>query len=507
MKTFNIAYSAGADVAALVATLSTQGTVLYNLENIRVIGLQVSEEASSSTFENTPGVVLVELDSGTTVTSHAEWHQKRLVTPSLPLRATYNPISLGDDVIVYLVDSGVDITHAELVGSSITHLYSYDGVMTDIQGHGTSMASVINGQTLGVSKNAIVKSVKIPFGDVTIGQLLLAFDAILSDHAATPGVKVVNCSWSVPKSQLLDSKITELQNAGLVVVAAAGNTRVAADTLSPVGLNTVLGVAASDVYDRVISWGVGLSSNFGPEVDITAPGIDVPVAFISGGYTESSGTSISAAIVSGVVAQYIAENTAKSALEIQELVIASAFEDMLFRNESIYGTTPNRLIKAIYLGSRTIWDVDAGTLFLAQKNVSTNIELQTTFPLATAIYGDSTPYDGERVSGQLFFKKLDWITSEYADGVLTLTVTPDADIEPGKYTIYITSTDTNDVNYYTRYSVGVFASSPTELDAVEIEKYFTVDENSDTVVRVTPAVCYYHSDCGKGAFCCGGNCC
>lgn len=504
MKTFNIAYSSSANTTTLLETLVIHGTVLYHLESVRVVGLEVADDFSVETLESIEDVVLVELDAETTVTSHAEWHQYRLVTDALPMKQLYNPITEGTDSIVYLMDSGVDDSHPEFNGSIIEHLYSYNDDSSDVAGHGTTIASVINGQTVGVSKNATVRSVKIPFGSVTIGQLLTAFNAVLENHLLTPTkVKVVNCSWSVPKSALLDGKVTELQNAGLVVVAAAGNTGIAADTLSPVGLNTVIGVAASDAYDRVVSWDTGLSSNYGPEVDITAPGVDVSVASIAGGYATTSGTSISAGVVSGVLAQYIEQNPGRDAETIKDMLLEYASVDMLFRNESIYGTTPNRLVKTVYISSPKIWNHDVFTLFPVQKETTTTLTFTTKVPLATAEYSDVLV--SSNVS-QVLFKKLPWVSGSFTDGVLTLNVTPTADVTTGKYTVQITSEDSKGVKYYTRYVLGVYENDVTELDSVELERYLTVDENDDTVLRVTPAVCYYNADCGKNQVCFGGFC-
>ncbi len=477
MKTFNISYSSDANVEVLTTTLSTYGTVIYTLQNVRVIGLEVADEVEMSAIQSIANVVLVELDGGTTITSQTSWHLLRLVSPTLPMKQTYSPLNNGDDCIIYLMDSGITTTHEEFTGSTIVNLYSYDGVYTDSLGHGTTMACLINGQTVGVSKKSIIKNVKIPFGSASLGQLLTAFDAILADHNTTAGVKVVNCSWTIPKSQLLDGKILELQAAGLVVVAAAGNTGVEADTLSPVGLDTVIGVAASDSYDRVISWGSGLSSNWGPEVDITAPGVDVPIINLNGGYTTGSGTSIAAAIVSGVVAQYIKNNDSLTAQQIQNLVIDSATEDMLFRNESIYGTTPNRLIKALYIDIHKIWDKQSFTMFPVQQGVSSTLTFNTTLPLASANYSDCVLIN-DRTGAETLFKKYPWANSSYSDGVLTLTVEPTEEVSVGKYTIQLTSTDNNNVTYYTRYSLGVYESTPTELDTVELEQYLTTDENN-----------------------------
>jgi hypothetical protein len=505
MKTFNISYSSDANVEVLTTTLSTYGTVIYTLQNVRVIGLEVADEVEMSAIQSIANVVLVELDGGTTITSQTSWHLLRLVSPTLPMKQTYSPLNNGDDCIIYLMDSGITTTHEEFTGSTIVNLYSYDGVYTDSLGHGTTMACLINGQTVGVSKKSIIKNVKIPFGSASLGQLLTAFDAILADHNTTAGVKVVNCSWTIPKSQLLDGKILELQAAGLVVVAAAGNAGVEADTLSPVGLDTVIGVAASDAYDRVISWGSGLSSNWGPEVDLTAPGVDVPIINLNGGYTTGSGTSIAAAIVSGVVAQYIKNNNSLTAQQIQNLVIDSAAEDMLFRNESIYGTTPNRLIKALYIDMHKIWDKQSFTMFPVQRGATSTLTFNTTLPLASANYSDCVLIN-DRTGAETFFKKYPWANSSYSDGVLTLTVEPTEEISVGKYTVQLTSIDNNNVTYYTRYSLGVYENSPTELDVVELEQYLTTDENNVDYLTIVTAACYYDADCGKGAFCQGGFC-
>jgi hypothetical protein len=270
-------------------------------------------------------------------------------------------------------------------------------------------------------------------------------------------------------------------------------------------LDTVIGVAASDAYDRVISWGSGLSSNWGPEVDITAPGVDVPIINLNGGYTTGSGTSIAAAIVSGVVAQYIKNNNSLTAQQIQNLVIDSAAEDMLFRNESIYGTTPNRLIKALYIDMHKIWDKQSFTMFPVQRGATSTLTFNTTLPLASANYSDCVLIN-DRTGAETFFKKYPWANSSYSDGVLTLTVEPTEEISVGKYTVQLTSIDNNNVTYYTRYSLGVYENSPTELDVVELEQYLTTDENNVDYLTIVTAACYYDADCGKGAFCAGGNC-
>jgi len=273
-----------------------------------------------------------------------DWHRRRITNST----QEYNPSNEGEGTVIYLMDSGVDTSHPELLNADITNFYSHDGTWGDTEGppgHGTALASVILGNTVGVSPKVTLKIVKVPLGAGTPVNLLLdAFNAILTDNSTS--IKVINCSWLVPRNELLNAKMLELQANGFIVVAAAGNSMTRADHWSPVGLDGVLGVAASDVYDQVTSWNNGMNgSNWGPEVDITAPGINVLLAAPGGTLQLASGTSIAAAITSAVIAQYINRFPEKTGNDIQNLIITHALSNALFRDEIVYNTTPNLLLQ------------------------------------------------------------------------------------------------------------------------------------------------------------------
>lgn len=489
MAIYNVLYSASTDVAALKAELAALGAIKLELPNARVISIDTTK--AKLTGKPLTGVVLIEKDTPLTVTPQTSmWHLQRLITKELPLRITYKPKNHGESVVVYVVDSGVNIAHSELDGASIEYLYTPDDY-TDPTGHGTAIISLIVGKTVGVARGAHIKVVKIPMGTtIPVSGLLTALDAIIADHS---GVAVVNCSWTVAKSSILDAKITELESDGLVVVAAAGNDGSAADTSSPVGLDSVLGVGASDVYDRVIGWGAG-SSGYGPEVDVFAPGVDVMCASATG-LSEVSGTSLAAAIVSGVVAQFIADSPALSATEIQALVVQEANEDLLFWNDSVYGTTPNRLVASPVAGSdvfgvemNTAWDVRTGT--------SVVIGLTPKSPIIDWAYGDV------QLTPTLLVKAWDWISAEVMPSWLKLTVAPPDGLAPGYYTFAVKGHDAYGQEYVGRFRVGVYASDPSELTPTSPEKYLN---QSDEVV-VTPAVCFGTPDCPKGKQCCNNAC-
>lgn len=516
MTTFNLTYSAETNKASLLALLATKGTVVFSLDSLRVVSIETAE--TKETLEALAGVVLAEEDIAVTIAPHtATWHLQRLVTEALPLKTNYHPVNSGDSVVVYLMDSGVDSTHAELSEATIINLHSYNSDFSDTVGHGTSLASLINGKTVGVSKNAIVKSVKIPFGSSTLGVLLTAFDAVLADHSASADVKVVNCSWTIPKSQLLDGKITELQSAGLVVVAAAGNSGVAADTLSPVGLNSVIGVAASDAYDRVIAWASGSSSNWGPEVDVTAPGVEVMTADITGGLSEKSGTSVAAAVVSGAICQYIKQNSASTASQIQTLFLNSTNDDMLFRNETIYGTTPNK-IAAVSFEISNKFTTPSKTLFPVKREIDTTVvltlsEINNIYPAEDVIITyEKRPADPS--TGLPAREIFPWISMTQTGKVATFTMHPTSDVAVGLYSFFATIKVPNkvpnvaDVSH--RFIVGVYQTSETELDMDHEEKYLIVNETGNTVLTITPAYCSECGQCGKSechSYTCGGVSC
>ena len=491
---YNVIYNKSVDLSTLRSGLEQTGATLITvLENLGVITLS----SENTDFSSVAGVIAYEVEVSVTATPCSSWHLQRINVQQLPLRPLYLPKNYGANTTVYLVDFGIDATHPELVGSNITNLWSYNNDFSDPLGHGTSMASLIVGQTLGVVKEANLKVVKIPYGaGVTNTTLLQAFDAVLADHMLTPNVvKVVNCSWIVDKSQVLDMKIAELQSNGLVVVAAAGNGLQAADNYSPVGLDTVIGVAACDAYDRVISWGSNVGSNYGPEVDVTAPGIDVSCAQNDGTIGTASGTSLASAITSGVVAQFISDNPTKTALEIQTTVLQRTVADILFRNETIYGTTPNRLLQCLFFEG----------IFIEPNYIEGNDKIyiqKGTTQSATIVVAPSAPITRLSIeefnTGRITRIAPDWVSFNTETNVITFS--PPADLPTKKYMVYAEALNGDDVQVsYCRYIVHVYETSPSELNESDMPEYYTRNTTTNTVIAAI-GYCYQ----GNCPYTCGG---
>lgn len=231
------------------------------------------------------------------------------------------PINLHkNDVIVYLMDSGIDINHPEFTDRRVELFYSSTpDDFTDYSGHGTSLASLIVGNTCSIN-DSILKVVKI-FKDtslIRLSDLLSAFHAVISDVVDNSiGYAVVNMSWSIDKNAYVEKQIQTLIDLGIVVVAAAGNSGKPIEDVTPASMKDVVTVGSynqdfkpSDFSDyggeSSVSLTTGLT-NYG-ELDGWAPGEKIWTALPNGQYGFVYGTSSAAAIYSACVAYNVSSD-------------------------------------------------------------------------------------------------------------------------------------------------------------------------------------------------------
>lgn len=244
------------------------------------------------------------------------WNLDRIDQPDLPLDNVYARRPSIAGARVYLLDSGVDATHPELTGRVEFGARFVPQIPADeLQAalctlHGTGMASLIAGKTMGVAPDTPIIDVSVlPCWEdetTTVSVLVEAFHWVLDRELPISPRRpsVVNLSLTGPHSDDLDEWITEIVENGIPVVTAAGNNSVDACSQSPASAKAAVTVAASGPDDKRPDF-----SNFGPCVDIRAPGVDVTSASSAnhGLAMAASGTSASSAIVSGIVAANIAE--------------------------------------------------------------------------------------------------------------------------------------------------------------------------------------------------------
>jgi subtilisin family serine protease len=224
----------------------------------------------------------------------------------------------GNGVSVYIMDSGIHAIHPEFLDSTIVNLFSITDNFLDTSGHGTAIASVISGKSCGLT-SATLKIVKIFDKNQPTRQsdMLNALDSVLGDFSINnQQAAVLNCSWHIDKNQYIENKIRTLINQGIFVVAAAGNSGVPIENVTPASMPEVITMGSygpnfepsdfSNYSEPSVISNTANEVNSG-RLDGWAPGEKIWVALLNEGYGYSAGTSISTGIHSGVLAYNLAD--------------------------------------------------------------------------------------------------------------------------------------------------------------------------------------------------------
>jgi hypothetical protein len=231
----------------------------------------------------------------------------------------------GPGVPITLVDSGVSFGHQEFVGRpNLIALNSQEPA--PIGGvHGTATASVagapVNGIGLvGIYPQSILRSYDASLGDGT----QLPTDEIARGivAAAQAGKSVINLSLGGPDADpAITAAIDLAVRDGGLVVAASGNSGDEGDDLTYPGASPhVLTIAATDESDHVASF-----STESPWVDLSAPGVDIPVASaLDDSYQAEDGTSFSSPMVAGAAAWLWTVRPQLDASQVAEILRQSA---------------------------------------------------------------------------------------------------------------------------------------------------------------------------------------
>ena len=258
-------------------------------------------------------------------------------------------IQTGNNIVVAVIDSGVDYNHnelrdniwfnsAEIAGNNIDD--DRNGYVDDVRGwnfsgnnnnpmddndHGTHVAGVIGAKannSVGIAGiNWNVKIMPLKFMNARgQGRTSSAINAI--EYAIANGARISNNSWGGGAySQALFDAIQAANSAGHLFVAAAGNDGANNDRNahypSSYNLPNIISVGASDSSDRIAGF-----SNFGlRSVDLLAPGVSILSSVANNSYRQSSGTSMAAPFVSGVAALLLSENSRLRAAELKAAIL------------------------------------------------------------------------------------------------------------------------------------------------------------------------------------------
>ena len=350
-------------------------------------------------------------------------------------------------LVIGVVDSGIDLTHPDLAsqvwrnpgeipGNGVDD--DNDGYVDDVNGwnfvaessdvsddsgHGTQVAGVMaaatnNGQGIaGLCWNCRVMPVKVMQGGIANYSDIAAGVA----YAADKGARVINLSLGgYADSHALRDAITAAVAQGAVVVGGAGNDNASAP-FYPAAYGNVLAVAGTTDAD-----GKAAFSNYGPWVDVSAPGVNIRTTFMGGDWGSASGTSLAAPFASGLAG-----------------LIRSRWPDWseaLVRNQIVRTAAGIDALNPTYAGELGTGRLNAA---LAMQSARPLLKLD-----GVRVNGDALgrPEPGQMVSLTVTLRN-DW---EDASGVTGVLHTGDANVTLGSHT----------ASYGTMASGGTGMSSP-----------------------------------------------
>jgi subtilisin len=337
----------GTDRPSRAAAVQNAGAALgFNFNRVNVAAVRVPNANALAALLNHPSVLAVIPDRP--IAAHQAAHGKpgggggpagQVVPRGVVRVGVPTPSSNGSGVGVAVVDTGVDLTHADL--NAVDSFNAFGGTCQDDMGHGTHVAGIVAAldnavDVLGVAPSAQVYCVKVldGSGSGSDSNVMAGLEWVLDNFSrVTPPIRVINMSLGRPgtvdDNQDLHDLITALDQAGVLVVVSAGNTpSTEVDDQIPAGYPEVVAVSSTtaqagtnqcrNLRSPIAADTASYFTTDGPEVTVSAPGEDqedvsrscfinsvgILSTRLGGGTTRMSGTSMAAPHVAGIAARY-----------------------------------------------------------------------------------------------------------------------------------------------------------------------------------------------------------
>ncbi|CAM3917664.1 S8 family peptidase [Kibdelosporangium persicum] len=270
------------------------------------------------------------------------WALDRIDQRDLPGDGKYKWEYDAANVHAYVIDTGIRATHTDISGrvGAGADLVENDGNPDDDNGHGTFIAGIIGGTKFGVAKKITIVPVKVlnASGSGSMATVIAGIDWV-TRNARKPAV--ANMSLGGAANQALDDAVRRSIASGVTYGVAAGSSAVDASNFSPARVKEAITTAATNANDCVHP-----SSNYGPLVDLHAPGVTITGIWnASDTATRTlSGTSFSTPHVVGGAGLYLAENPTATPAQVEAALIARSTKDKLC---GLRPNTPNRLLYSL----------------------------------------------------------------------------------------------------------------------------------------------------------------
>lgn len=316
------------------------GVTEKELEHLDMAVVLLPDNAAARALEAEKGVLWVEEDSYRYY--HFQplpWGIDRIDAEEVWQQAG----NTGAGVNVAVLDTGIDTDHPDLA-TNLEGWYSCVNRDTsnveDRNGHGTHTSGTIAALyneigVVGVGPDIDLYAVQISRGTrIRLTDIVEGINwciGTLNDTNQDNDIQVMSMSFGGGYSSSENSALQTAYDAGIVLVASAGNQNGGAVTY-PAALSQVIAVSAVDKYDHIASF-----SSIGSEVELAAPGVNIYSTYIGGAYGTMSGTSMACPHVSGVAALYIASSPGSTPEQVR-LALRTSAEDLgATGKDNLYG--------------------------------------------------------------------------------------------------------------------------------------------------------------------------
>ena len=408
-------------------------TYQSNQEDVRSIEVPVGESMSDfiNKLEKKPNVVSAEPDyvMSRSATSNDPKYSKQWYHRIIGSEDAWNVTTGSDDIVVAVIDDGIDLHHRDLKNQIIS---PYDVVLNStsrisVGEHGTHVSGIIaSTMNNGVGGTGIAPNVKIMPINVFDGENALYSDVIAGiQYAIEQDADIINLSiGGTESSEMLNDAIQKAYEAGILIVAAAGNE---GENMYdyPAAYDHVLAVSATDSFDSLADF-----SNYGTEIDLAAPGTDIYSTLPHNKYEFMSGTSMATPVVAGVAALVWSANPSLINTQIEEQLYETADDlgpvgkDIFFGNGRINASKAVKVVDKASPAKPVVNDIaDHSTKIKGTADVGATIKVESGSKLlGTAIVNSAGEFTVVLNKKQTAGTKLN-ITATDRAGNSSITVT------------------------------------------------------------------------------------